>query len=109
MTRLLVVVVVGCSAPAVHHASSASAPLSLAADAQMIAIPGGQYIAGSTPEEREAAYDDFATTAGISSSNAAVRVFRAREALRLQVKRCCGACADDNCRDCTCHVSSSKP
>lgn len=68
MTRLLVVVVVGCSAPAVHHASSASAPLSLAADAQMISIPGGQYIAGSTPEEREAAYDDFANTAGANTA-----------------------------------------
>jgi formylglycine-generating enzyme required for sulfatase activity len=48
----------------VHHASSASAQLSLAADAQMIVVPGGQYIAGSTVEEREAAYDDFATSAG---------------------------------------------
>jgi RNA polymerase sigma-70 factor (ECF subfamily) len=46
---------------------------------------------------------DFAVAAGISSNNAAVRVFRAREALKLQVKRCCGSCADDNCRDCTCH------
>lgn len=64
MTRFLVVVVVGCSAPAVHHAQSASAPLSLAADSQMLAIPAGQYIAGSTLEEREAAYDDFANTAG---------------------------------------------
>lgn len=50
---------------------------------------------------------DFATAQGISSNNAAVRVFRAREALRLQVKKCCGSCADDNCRDCTCHVSAS--
>jgi RNA polymerase sigma factor (sigma-70 family) len=47
---------------------------------------------------------DFAAARGISSNNAAVRVFRAREALRLQVKRCCGSCADDNCRDCTCHT-----
>jgi RNA polymerase sigma-70 factor (ECF subfamily) len=47
---------------------------------------------------------DFATAAGITAGNAAVRVFRAREALKLQVKRCCGSCADDNCRDCTCHA-----
>jgi RNA polymerase sigma factor (sigma-70 family) len=46
---------------------------------------------------------DFAAAAGITSNNAAVRVFRAREALKLQVKRCCGSCADDNCRDCSCH------
>jgi RNA polymerase sigma factor (sigma-70 family) len=50
------------------------------------------------------AVKDFAASHGISSGNAAVRVFRAREALRLQVKRCCGSCADDNCRDCTCHA-----
>lgn len=50
---------------------------------------------------------DFAAAAGISSNNAAVRVFRAREALRLQVKKCCGACADNQCRDCTCHDAPS--
>lgn len=49
---------------------------------------------------------DFAEAQGITSNNAAVRVFRAREALRLQVKRCCGSCADDGCRDCTCHTAS---
>jgi RNA polymerase sigma factor (sigma-70 family) len=48
---------------------------------------------------------DYAAAQGISSSNAAVRVFRAREALRRSVERCCGSCADDNCRDCTCHHS----
>jgi len=50
------------------------------------------------------AVKDFAAAAGISPSNAGVRVFRAREALKLQVKRCCGSCADDNCRDCNCHT-----
>ncbi len=50
---------------------------------------------------------DFAAAQGISSSNAAVRVFRAREALKLQVKKCCGSCADDHCRDCTCHDAVS--
>ena len=63
MTRVLIVVVAGCSAPAVSHPQSAAAPLSQAADAQMIAVPAGQYIAGSTPEERQAAYDDFVASA----------------------------------------------
>jgi formylglycine-generating enzyme required for sulfatase activity len=64
VTRVLVVVALaGCSSPPVSHPQSASSQLSLAADAQMIAIPAGQYIAGSTPEERQAAYDDFAATA----------------------------------------------
>lgn len=50
---------------------------------------------------------DYATEAGISSSNAGVRVFRAREALRKQVARSCGTCADHGCLDCTCEKSPS--
>jgi RNA polymerase sigma factor (sigma-70 family) len=45
---------------------------------------------------------DYADEAGISASNAAVRVFRAREALRGQVVRSCGTCAEHGCLDCTC-------
>jgi RNA polymerase sigma-70 factor (ECF subfamily) len=48
------------------------------------------------------AVKDFAERAGISSNNAAVRVFRAREALRKQVARSCGTCAEHGCLDCTC-------
>jgi RNA polymerase sigma-70 factor (ECF subfamily) len=45
---------------------------------------------------------DYAEQAGISASNAGVRVFRAREALRKQVARSCGTCATHGCVDCTC-------
>ncbi len=45
---------------------------------------------------------DYAERAGISASNAGVRVFRAREALRKQVARSCGTCAEHGCLDCTC-------
>ena len=48
---------------------------------------------------------DYAAEAGITSNNAAVRVFRAREALRKQVARSCGTCADHGCLDCTCDRS----
>lgn len=48
------------------------------------------------------AVKDYASEAGISSNNAAVRVFRAREALRKQVSKSCGTCADHGCLDCTC-------
>jgi RNA polymerase sigma-70 factor (ECF subfamily) len=51
------------------------------------------------------AVKDYAAELGISSSNAAVRVFRAREALRKQVARSCGTCADHGCLDCTCEAS----
>jgi RNA polymerase sigma-70 factor (ECF subfamily) len=44
----------------------------------------------------------FAEEQGISSSNAAVRVFRAREALRKQVAASCGTCAEHGCVSCTC-------
>ena len=48
------------------------------------------------------AVKDYAEGAGISASNAGVRIFRAREALRKQVARSCGTCADHGCLDCTC-------
>lgn len=44
----------------------------------------------------------YANEAGISASNAGVRVFRARDALRKQVARSCGTCAEHGCLDCTC-------
>lgn len=45
---------------------------------------------------------DYAAEAGITASNAGVRVFRAREALRKQVARSCGTCAEHGCLDCHC-------
>ena len=45
---------------------------------------------------------DFAAEAGITPNNASVRVFRAREALRKQVKVSCGTCADHGCLECSC-------
>lgn len=44
----------------------------------------------------------YADEAGISSNNAGVRVFRAREALKKQVARACGTCADHGCLECHC-------
>lgn len=52
---------------------------------------------------------DYATTLGISASNAGVRVFRARAALRTQVARACGTCADHGCLDCTCATAPTAP
>jgi len=51
---------------------------------------------------------EFAERAGISSANAAVRVFRAREALRKQVSRSCGSCAEHGCLDCTCSTAVAQ-
>ena len=44
----------------------------------------------------------FAEQNGLSSSNAAVRVFRAREALKKRVTESCGVCAEHGCVNCTC-------
>lgn len=44
----------------------------------------------------------FAEQKGLSSSNAAVRVFRAREALKKRVMESCGTCAEHGCVNCTC-------
>jgi RNA polymerase sigma factor (sigma-70 family) len=48
---------------------------------------------------------DYADQKGLSPSNAAVRVFRAREALRKRVVESCGTCADHGCLNCTCKRS----
>lgn len=48
------------------------------------------------------AVKDFAVEAGLGESNAGVRVFRARKALREQVTRACGTCAEHGCFDCSC-------
>jgi RNA polymerase sigma-70 factor (ECF subfamily) len=53
-------------------------------------------------EVEGASVQDFAAEAGISANNAAVRVFRAREALRKQVKASCRTCAEHGCLECTC-------
>jgi RNA polymerase sigma factor (sigma-70 family) len=55
---------------------------------------------------------EFAAEAKITSNNAGVRVFRAREALRKLVVRSCGTCAAQRCLDCTCaagHLSGRGP
>ena len=44
----------------------------------------------------------FAEQKGLSSSNAGVRVFRAREALKKRVTESCGVCAEHGCLNCTC-------
>jgi RNA polymerase sigma-70 factor (ECF subfamily) len=45
---------------------------------------------------------DFAAQAGITPGNAAVRLHRAREALRARVIQSCGTCAEHGCLDCSC-------
>jgi RNA polymerase sigma-70 factor (ECF subfamily) len=49
-----------------------------------------------------AAVKAFAAEHGLSASNAGVRVFRAREALKKRVFESCGTCAEHGCRNCTC-------
>jgi len=44
----------------------------------------------------------FAEQRGLSASNAGVRIFRAREALKKRLIESCGTCAEHGCRDCSC-------
>jgi RNA polymerase sigma-70 factor (ECF subfamily) len=46
----------------------------------------------------------FAEQRGLTPGNAAVRAFRAREALKKRVAQSCGTCADHGCLDCTCRA-----
>ena len=44
----------------------------------------------------------FAAQRRISATNAGVRIFRAREALRKRLIQSCGTCVEHGCEDCTC-------
>lgn len=65
-------------------------------------LPADQAHALQRIELQGARVVDFAAEAGISESNAGVRVFRARRALRAEVTRACGTCAEHGCLDCSC-------
>jgi RNA polymerase sigma-70 factor (ECF subfamily) len=47
---------------------------------------------------------EVASSLGISSNNATVRLHRARQALKSQLERNCRTCATHGCLDCTCSV-----
>jgi RNA polymerase sigma factor (sigma-70 family) len=66
------------------------------------ALPPDQATALRRIELDGVAVKDFAVEAGIGESNAGVRVFRARRALRELVTRACGTCAEHGCVDCCC-------
>ncbi len=51
----------------------------------------------------------FATAANITRGNATVRLFRARQALRLRVEQSCGTCATHGCYQCACAAESHAP
>ena len=46
----------------------------------------------------------YAERKGLTAGNAAVRVFRAREALKRRVVESCGTCAEHGCLNCTCQT-----
>ncbi len=51
---------------------------------------------------------DLAQQSGITAENAAVRVHRARAALRRQIEKACGTCSVHGCLDCSCEASSGS-
>lgn len=57
-------------------------------------------------ELEELSLGQYAAEAGITPGNAAVRLHRAREALRKQVIRCCGSCVAHGCEQCSCGSQS---
>ena len=55
-----------------------------------------------TVDLSEGSLADLGARSGISPNNAAVRVHRARAALRKQVETVCNVCATHGCLDCSC-------
>ena len=49
--------------------------------------------------------NNLAEQSGITAENAAVRVHRARKALRQRVEQACGTCAEHGCFDCHCKTA----
>ena len=56
-----------------------------------------------------ASVKEYAGRDGITPNNAAVRVFRARAALKEGILAACGSCAAQGCGDCTCGVDRGGP
>lgn len=52
---------------------------------------------------------DLAQQSGITAENAAVRVHRARAALRRRIEQACGTCSVHGCLDCSCESSGGEP
>lgn len=52
---------------------------------------------------------DFAVEAGLTANSAAVRLHRARKALRARLAAACGTCADHGCLDCGCGRPVTAP
>ena len=50
---------------------------------------------------------DLAQQSGITAENAAVRVHRARAALRRRIEQACGTCSVHGCLDCSCEAEGS--
>jgi hypothetical protein len=50
----------------------------------------------------------YAERAGLSASNAGVRLFRARAALRRRLADSCGTCAEHGCLDCSCGRTAAR-
>jgi RNA polymerase sigma factor (sigma-70 family) len=55
---------------------------------------------------KEGSLADYASAQGITPGNAAVRAHRARAALRRQLIRCCGTCAEHGCIECKCRIAA---
>lgn len=51
---------------------------------------------------------DLAEQSGINAENAAVRVHRARKALRRKVEQACGTCAEHGCFHCRCNEAGGS-
>jgi RNA polymerase sigma factor (sigma-70 family) len=48
----------------------------------------------------------YAEQRGLTANNAAVRAFRARQALKKRLAQSCGTCAEHGCLDCTCNTAT---
>lgn len=60
---------------------------------------------GELREMEGASVAEAAARLGITPGNAAVRVHRARQALKQRLEAACGTCTEHGCLDCSCEAS----
>lgn len=58
---------------------------------------------------QETPVSQVADELAITANNAAVRLHRARQALKRELERSCGTCATHGCLDCTCPAAPHHP
>jgi RNA polymerase sigma factor (sigma-70 family) len=100
--RALAVVAAEPSEPAARPDDELMSTVCACVDSMLATLKGEYAEAIRRVDMQGASMGEFARAVGITPGNAAVRVHRARQALRRRLEESCGTCAEHACLDCQC-------